>query len=154
MTDNNTIDNQHLYETAGDAKALRKALEEKRDTEQFIRMIAPKYLGAYVLDTETDSFKDIIGPNYFRQISKEKEGCYSEALKQYAEQFVVEEDRHVIEAILDYDKLYDSIKSGNSVSFIYNKTDGTTVKLEISRYSDGQSEKELSLWVYTDESLQ
>lgn len=36
------------------ARALGQILDEKRDTEQFLRMIAPQYLGVYVLDKETD----------------------------------------------------------------------------------------------------
>ncbi len=154
MSDSNTIDKQHTFETADNINALLKAREEKRDTEQFIRRIAPKYLGVYVLDKESDSFKDIVGPDYFRQILKEKEGCYSEALKIYIEKYIKEEDRHVIEEVLDYDRLYKNIMAGHTMSFIYNKTNGVTVKLEISRYSDGPDEKNLSLWIYTDESLQ
>ena len=150
----NNIDNHNSDMTDGRTDAtLLKALEDKRDTEQFIRRIAPDYLGVYVVDRKTDTFRDIVGPNYFRKISKENEGCYSEALKIYVEQFVVKADRHTLDVVLDYDSLYERILSGDTVNVSYHKTDGTLVGLKVSRYSDRAEESNLSLWIYSDERL-
>ncbi len=137
-----------------DAHVLRGILQAKRDAEQFLRMIAPKYLGVYILDKETDSFRDIVGPGYFRKILKKKNGCYSEALKIYREQFVVKEDRSVIGQVLDYDSLYNSLWSGEKLELSYRKTDGTLVKLQIGMYSDREEERNLSLWLYVDEGVE
>ncbi len=133
---------------------LEHLSEEKRDSEQFLRMIAPKYMGVYVLDRESDLFRDILGPDYFRKIVKEKNGCYSEALKIYCEKFVIEEDRALIEQTLDYDQLYQNLLSGQNINLSYRKTDGTIVSLNIARYSDLESERNLSLWVYEDEGIE
>ncbi len=133
---------------------LEHLSEEKRDSEQFLRMIAPKYMGVYVLDRERDLFRDILGPDYFRKIVKEKNGCYSEALKIYCEKFVIEEDRALIEQTLDYDQLYQNLLSGQNINLSYRKTDGTIVSLNIARYSDLESERNLSLWVYEDEGIE
>lgn len=127
------------------ANVLEEILKEKRDTEQFLRVIAPQYLGVYILDKETDFFRDILGPDYFRKIVNEKNGCYSEALKIYGEKFVLKEDRSVIEQVLDYDHLYESLWSGENVDLSYRKTDGTLVNLQIGRYSDLAEERNLSL---------
>ncbi len=135
-------------------RALGQILDEKRDTEQFLRMIAPQYLGVYVLDKETDFFRDILGPDYFRRIVKEKNGCYSEALKIYGARFVSQEDRPVIEQVLDYDRLYETLWSGRKVNLSYRKADGTLVSLQIGRYSEREEEKNLSLWIYTDEGVE
>ncbi len=136
------------------ARALGQILDEKRDTEQFLRMIAPQYLGVYVLDKETDFFRDILGPDYFRRIVKEKNGCYSEALKIYGARFVSQEDRPVIEQVLDYDRLYETLWSGRKVNLSYRKANGTLVSLQIGRYSEREEEKNLSLWIYTDEGVE
>ncbi len=136
------------------ANVLKQILNEKRDTEQFLRMIAPQYMGVYVLDKETDFFRDIVGPDYFRKIVKEKNGSYSKALKIYGEQFVLGEDRSVIEQVLDYDRLYDCLWSGQKVDLSYRKTDGTLVHLRIGSFSMREEEKNLSLWIYTDEGVQ
>ena len=45
---------------------MSKLAREKQDAEQFIRQIAPEYLGVYVVDRETDEFRDILAPEYFR----------------------------------------------------------------------------------------
>ncbi len=136
------------------ANVLKEILKEKRDAEQFLRMIAPQYLGVYILDKETDFFRDIVGPDYFRKIVKEKNGHYSEALKIYGEKFVLKEDRSVIEQVLDYDHLYESLWSGEKVDLSYRKTDGTLVNLQIGRYSEREEEKNLSLWIYADEGIE
>ena len=133
---------------------LEHLSEEKRDSEQILRMIAPKYMGVYVLDRESDLFRDILGPDYFRKIVKEKNGCYSEALKIYCEKFVIEEDRALIEQTLDYDQLYQNLLSGQNINLSYRKNDGTIVSLNIARYSDLESERNLSLWVYEDEGIE
>ena len=136
------------------ANVLEEILKEKRDAEQFLRVIAPQYLGVYILDKETDFFRDILGPDYFRKIVNEKNGRYSEALKIYGEKFVLKEDRSVIEQVLDYDHLYESLWLGEKVDLSYRKTDGTLVNLQIGRYSDLEEEKTLSLWIYADEGIQ
>lgn len=41
---------------------MSKLAREKQDAEQFIRQIAPEYLGVYVVDRETDEFRDILAP--------------------------------------------------------------------------------------------
>ncbi len=159
MSEESTIDGYCLRTLEQNKKnpyahILRQILKEKRDTEQFLRMVAPQYLGVYILDKETDFFRDIVGPDYFRKIVKEKNGYYSEALKIYGKQFVIREDQQVIEQVLDYDRLYDSLWSGQKVNLSYRKTDGTLVNLLIGRYSDQEEEKNLSLWIYADEGIE
>ena len=39
-------------------------LQEKNDSEQFLKLIAPKYLGVYVVDKQTDQFREIITPEF------------------------------------------------------------------------------------------
>lgn len=128
-----------------------KIIEEKRDAEQFIRLIAPEYMGVYIVDRETDYFRDIIGPNYFREIVQEKEGRYSKALKIYTDRYVLEEDQGIIQNLLDYDSLYKKLLSGEEINVSYRRKSNIRVSLRIRRYSQLQEEKNLSIWIYTNE---
>ena len=130
---------------------IKNFLEEKHDTEQFLKLIAPKYMGVYVVDRKTDLFKDILGPSYFRQIIKDKKGKYSDALKVYCEQFVIESDRAKFDFLLNYDSLYACLNAGNTYETIYHKTDGVPVRLSISSYS--KNEKDISFWVFVNDNL-
>ncbi len=141
------------YKNIRNDNALNKAIEEKRDAEQLLRYIAPKYMGVYVLDRETDCFHDILGPDYFRSLVSEKDGKFSDALRLYGEKFVVPEDKHIFTEAMDYDSLYEDLERGKNRKFSYRKTDGTIVSLEILRYSSCEEESNLSFWVYTDEGI-
>ena len=132
---------------------IKNLLEEKHDTEQFLKLIAPKYMGVYVVDRKTDLFKDILGPGYFRQMCKNKKGKYSDALKIYCEQLVIESDQAKFDFMLDYDALYAYINAGNTYETIYHKTDGVPVRLSISSYSKHENEKDISIWIFVNDNL-
>lgn len=133
--------------------AYQQLLLEKRDSEQFLRTIAPNYMGVYVLNRKTDLFRDILGPDYFRAIVQDKGGYYSLAIKKYNATFVLKEDQSVLQYALNYDRIYEILLSGKSVNLSYRKKDGTFVSLKIDRYSDRRDEKDLSLWVFTNETI-
>ena len=135
------------------SEAINRLFDEKRDAEQFLRLIAPEYMGVYVLDRETDCFRDILGPDYFRNIVKEKNGHYSEGLKIYRDQYVAEEDRSIITYMLDYDRIYDVLLSGKEVNLSYRKKDNSNIALRIRRYSQKKEEENLSVWIYTNDEL-
>ena len=132
---------------------IKRVLEEKHDSEQFLKLIAPKYMGVYIVDRKTDLFKDILGPGYFRKMIKEKNGRYLDALRTYCLELVVENDRPKFDFLFDYDSLYDFINQGNTYEITYKKTDGVDVRLRVSSYSDNDEEKDRSIWVYVNEAL-
>ena len=135
------------------SKAINKLFDEKRDTEQFLRLIAPEYMGVYVVNRETDHFRDILGPDYFRKIVKEKDGYFSEALNIYMDQFVAEADRSIIAYMQDYDSIYEVLLSGREVNLSYRKKDNANVAVKIRRYSQKKEEENLSLWVFANEEI-
>ena len=135
------------------SKAINKLFDEKRDTEQFLRLIAPEYMGVYVVDRTTDHFRDILGPDYFRKIVNEKDGHFQEALKIYMDQYVAEADQSIIAYMLDYDSIYEVLLSGRDVNLSYRKKDNANVALKIRRYSQKKEEENLSLWVFTNEEI-
>lgn len=130
---------------------MNQLLQEKRDAEDFLRLIAPKYAAVYILDRSTDTFRDILAPEAFRAFAKDSEGLYSDAMRLYRNQYVAKDYQKVIDQVLDYDYVYNILASGNQVDVSYRKKDGTLIRLKISRYSDKECDKYLSVWVYTNE---
>lgn len=130
---------------------MNQLLQEKRDAEQFLRLIAPKYMGVYILNRSTDRFRDILAPEAFRAYAKVSEGSYSDAMRLYRDEYVSCDYREVIDQVLDYDYVYNILSSGNQVNVLIRKKDGTLIRLKISRYSDKECDKDLSVWVYTNE---
>lgn len=51
---------------------MNQLLQEKRDAENFLRLIAPKYAAVYILDRSTDTFRDILAPEAFRAFAKDQ----------------------------------------------------------------------------------
>ena len=128
---------------------MNQLLQEKRDAEQFLRLIAPKYAAVYILDRSTDTFRDILAPEAFRAFAKDTKGSYSDAMQLYRDQYVACDYQEVIDRVLDYDYVYNILASGNQVNVTYRKKDGTLIRLKIDRYSD--NDENTSIWVYTNE---
>lgn len=82
-------------------RKLKKYIE-KQDAENFLHLIAPKYLGVYVLNKETDTVRKVIAPDYLEELLQH-EKKYSASLEKYSQTFVTEEDQEKILALLDYD---------------------------------------------------
>ena len=130
---------------------MNQLLQEKRDAERFLKLIAPKYAGVYILDRTTDSFRDILAPEAFRAYAKASKGSYSDAMRLYRDEYVSCDYHEVIDQLLDYDYVYNILSSGNQVNVLIRKKDGTLIRLKISCYSDKVCDKDLSVWVYTNE---
>ena len=119
---------------------MNQLLQEKRDAEQFLRLIAPKYLGIYIIDRSTDRFRDILASEAFRTFVKENQGAYIKSMHLYCDQYVARDYQKVIDQVLDYDYVYNILASGNQVEVSYRKKDGMLVRLKISRYSEKDSD--------------
>ena len=132
-------------------KAIEKLILEKKDAEQFLSLIAPKYMGVYVLDAETDYFRDVIGPTYFRQMVKEQNGCFSAAMETYMDELVQEDFRYRIQRMLNYDYVARQLSEKGVIETNYRKKDGVLVKLKVLPYSDKAEDKNLSIWIFTNE---
>lgn len=128
---------------------MNQLLQEKRDAENFLRLIAPKYTGVFIVDRNTDRFRDILANEAFRDYVKDTKGSYSDAMQLYRDHYVACDYKEVIDRVLDYDYVYNILSSGNQVNVTYRKKDGTLIRLKIDRYNDDEN---LSVWVYTNEN--
>ena len=117
---------------------MNQLLQEKRDAEQFLRLIAPKYTGIFIVDRSTDHFRDVLANEKFRDYVKDAKGSYSDAMQLYRDQYVACDYKEVIDRVLDYDYVYNILASGNPVNVTYRKKDGTLIRLKIDLYFDQQ----------------
>ncbi len=130
---------------------MSKLSREKQDAEQFIRQIAPEYLGVYVVDRETDEFRDILSPEYFRWNAEENGGCFSKAMEDYIVSMVALRYHDMVEQVLDYDRVYLQLKAGMDVEIYYRRLDDVPIKLQIKPYSDKKEEQNLSIWIFIND---
>lgn len=130
---------------------MSKLAREKQDAEQFIRQIAPEYLGVYVVDRETDEFREILVPEYFRWNAEENGGCFSKAMEDYIASMVALRYHDMVEQVLDYDRVYIQLKAGMDVEVYYRRLDDVPIKLQIKPYSDKKEEQNLSLWIFIND---
>ena len=127
---------------------MNQLLQEKRDAEQFLRLIAPKYTAVFIVDRNTGTFRDVLADETFRNYVKDSKGSYLDAMQLYRDHYVACDYKEVIDRVLDYDYVYNILSSGNQVNVTYRKKDGTLIRLKIDRYNDDEN---LSVWVYTNE---
>ena len=128
---------------------MNQLLQEKRDAENFLRLIAPKYTGIFIVDRSTNRFRDVLANEKFRDYVKDSKGSFLDAMQLYRDQYVACDYKEVIDRVLDYDYVYNILSSGNPVNVTYRKKDGTLIRLKIDRYNDDEN---LSVWVYTNEN--
>lgn len=130
---------------------INKLSLEKQDAEMFLKLIAPKYMGVYILDSISDTFRDIIGPDYFREYVKNNDGYFSKAMFGYINEFVDVNYKNALYSLLDYDVLNEELKRSEKVERLYRKKDGTLVKVTVKPYSNDELFSNLSIWLFTNE---
>ena len=151
-------DKQAYYARNGQERQLRglnekleQTLTEKRDAEHFLRVLAPKYKGVYVVDLKTDSVRVIIVPDYFQKILDTSGGCFKPALQQYRDTLMDPTYRESLTDLFDYDYIRSKVLTGDIVERTYKKTDGTTFRIKVTPYSNSGTHIDETLWIFSDE---
>ena len=85
---------------------MNQLLQEKRDAEQFLRLIAPKYTGVFIVDRNTGTFRDVLADETFRNYVKDSKGSFLDAMQLYRDQYVACGYQEVIDRVLDYNYVY------------------------------------------------
>ena len=101
--------------------SMNQLLQEKRDAEQFLKLIAPKYTGIFILNRNTGTFRDVLANETFRKYVKDKQGSFLDAMQLYRNHYVACDYQEVIDRVLDYDYVYNILASGNQVDVSYRK---------------------------------
>jgi len=130
---------------------LEKTLVEKRDAEHFLRVLAPKYKGVYVVNLQEDSIRSIIVPDYFQKLLDTSGGSFKSALTRYFDSMVEPAYRESLSDLFDYNYIRSKVLTGETVEHIYKKTDGSTFRLKIMSYSSSAEHINETMWVFADE---
>ncbi|WP_455501164.1 GGDEF domain-containing protein [Gemmiger sp.] len=131
---------------------LEKLLQEKQDASRFLNVIAPRYLGVYMVNPKDDSCRYIYIPKYFQKMLEENDGRFSPAIRRYYETFVRKEYHDLFRALTDYDYVRGQLDAGHVVEFTYQKLDGSRVRLKITLYDSNTPENEEMQWIFVDDN--
>ena len=131
---------------------LEQTLTEKRDAEHFLRVLAPKYKGVYVVDLKTDSFRNIIVPDYFEKLQETSGGSFKAAMRQYCDTLLAPACRDSLTDVFDYDYIRSKVLAGDIVEHTYQKVDGSTFRLKITPYSNSGTHINETIWIFSDEA--
>ena len=131
---------------------LEKLLQEKQDASKFLNVIAPRYLGVYMVNPNDDSCRYIYIPKYFQTVLEENDGRFSPAIRRYYETFVRKEYHDRFRTLTDYDYVRRQLDAGHMVDFIYQKHDGNWVRLKITVYDRNSPENGEMQWIFMDDN--
>ena len=131
---------------------LEKLLQEKQDASKFLNVIAPRYLGVYMVNPNDDSCRYIYIPKYFQTVLEENDGRFSPAIRRYYETFVRKEYHDRFRTLTDYDYVRRQLDAGHVVDFIYQKHDGNWVRLKITVYDRNSPENGEMQWIFMDDN--
>ena len=154
-------DRQTYYEHNGRARQLEglnekmeRTLQEKRDAEHFLKVLAPKYKTVFVVDLQQDTVRPIIVPDYFQTILDTCGGSFRAALTNYRDTLVVPEDRENFAKLFDFGLVRSTVFSSNLLEHRYRKTDGRSFCIRVTPYSRSGSHINEVLWIFADEDVE
>ena len=133
---------------------LEKLLLEKRDANQFLNVIAPRYKGVYMVDPKDDSCRYIYIPKYFQKTLEENGGRFSPSIRTYCDEFVRPEYRESFRALIDYDRVRSDLEAGMPIDYIYQKVDGGWIRLKITIYDRNAPDSGEMQWIFMDATPQ
>ena len=114
---------------------INKILQDKKDNQQFLKLIAPKYMDVYVVDLKKDIFRDIIGPSYFLKLGKEQHNCFSVTMKLYNNLYISENNQQNVAQFINYNTIIEKLSKDKNIEQKYRKKDGTLIKISSEPYS-------------------
>ena len=152
-------DKQAYYDRNGQERQLKglnekleRTLVQKSDAEHFLRVLAPKYKGVYVVNLQDDSVRPIILPDYFQKILDTAGGSFRAAMITYRDQMIQPEYHESFNAALDYSYVRSKVLSGDIVELSYTKMDGTPFSVKITPYSSSGKHIHETIWIFSDET--
>lgn len=151
------LDKQRYYQANGKERQIRvldqkleKMVLEKQDADAFLSVLAPTFKGVYFVDLGNDTVRHIFIPPYFAEMLEEAGDVFSKALKFYAEQIVKSEYRREFEKFCDLAFVKKLLDMDNTPEFIYQKKDGSWMKLRILKFKIYTEQCRETLWLFLD----
>ena len=154
-------DRQAYYDHNGRARQLEglnekmeRTLQEKRDAEHFLKVLAPKYKTVIVVDLQEDTVRPVIVPDYFQSVLDTCGGSFRAALTNYRDTLVAPEDRENFAKLFDFGLVRSTVFSSNLLEHRYRKTDGRSFCIRVTPYSRSGSHINEVLWIFADEDVE
>lgn len=154
-------DRQAYYDHNGRARQLEglnekmeRTLQEKRDAEHFLKVLAPKYKTVIVVDLQEDTVRPVIVPDDFQSVLDTCGGSFRAALTNYRDKLVAPEDRENFAKLFDFGFVRSTVFSSNLLEHRYRKTDGRSFCIRVTPYSRSGSHINEVLWIFADEEVE
>ena len=130
---------------------LELSLTQKKDAEHFLRLLAPKYRGVYVVNLQEDTMRSIIIPDYFQKILDTSGGSFRASMAAYRDTYVKPECQKDFNAIFDYDMVRSEVLNGSMAEINFIKNDGTHFRIKVTSYSSSGTHIDETIWIFSDE---
>ncbi|RHR25853.1 diguanylate cyclase [Clostridium sp. AF19-22AC] len=151
------LDKQRYYQSNGKERQIRaldqkleKMVLEKQDADAFLAVLSPIFKGVYFVDLGNDTVRHIFIPPYFAEMLEEAGDVFSKALTLYAEQIVTNEFRREFEKFCNLTFVKKQMDMDHTPEFIYQKTDGSWMKLRILKFKIYTEQCRETLWIFSD----
>lgn len=131
-------------------KQVEKMVLEKQDADAFLSVLAPEFKGVYFVDLDKDTVRHLYIPFYFERILKETGDVFSKALLLYADGNVRPEYIENFKSVCDYNNLKLKLSDNITPEFLYQKKDGSWLKLRILKFKNYGDKSYETLWIFTD----
>ena len=130
---------------------LEQMLVKKQDSERFLEAIAHQFSIVFFVDLAKDTLRHIYIPDFFSQLLKETDGCFSAAMRLYLKLYVVPECHALFDDVLDYDKLARRLRENGPMQFSYRKVNGAHMGVRILESDTKKSDKHEVIWIIAEE---
>ena len=150
-------DKANYYMHKGDRRRERRMNEEleqmltqKHDSDRFLSIIANQFPGVFIVDLAHDTTRHIYTSDFFSELFKETDACFSAAIRLYTERFVKREHHDLFFDVLDYEKLGKRLDEAETVQFTYQKTDDAYRNLRIYKVDRQRDDKPETIWIFSE----
>ena len=131
---------------------LEKLLEEKRDAEYFLKLIATRYAGVYFVDLERDTMRYIYIPEYFKNLLERSSFSFSKAMHTYAKKYIETDYYDDFVKLIDKNALAARFSEDDIVSYSYIKVNGAQMKLKIIKINKTAEEHNETVWIFSGDT--
>lgn len=129
-------------------RKLEKILQEKRDMDMFLSLLAPDYVGVYVVDLERNTSRAIQIPEEYKELFDGKAGSFTEIVDIYISTCVAERDQERIRQAVQYDNIVETLEHQGILHLNYNKKDGSVMPLHIYRTAEYNADTKVTIWLF------
>ena len=127
---------------------LEQMINDKRDADAFLSVIASTFSGVYFVNLDADRVRHIFIPEYFEEMLEKSSHRFRQAILMYARSMVHPDFLRLFEEFCSYEILEEVLESGNVPEICYQRTDDTWMKLQVFKFKRYRQGKRETLWVF------